>query len=320
MFPGTLFYLGPQGQPESGGFMKADTKKGFTLIELLVVIAIIAILAAILFPVFAQARDKARQASCLSNEKQLGLATMQYVQDYDETMPLAMYYYSYDWSSWGGPSGGYWESYCQIPDTPYIESYDPGNGSVWANAIQPYVKNYNIYVCPSANIYSYQNEPNTSYTYNGLLHASTLAAINTVAVLPMYWEGIGKENEEGGAVSTPYMQCTSGPACTYAPSTPGCQPSSPNVSGYGYLYGAYPTAWVHAQGSDFLFADGHAKYRNLGPAGSSFNPNYAVSPPYINDPKTQPWNAYGYTGYAWSPNYDPNGCYPYMFRPDWDGN
>ena len=60
-------------------------KKAFTLIELLVVIAIIAILAAILFPVFAQARDKARYASCLSNEKQIGLGLMMYTQDYDET-------------------------------------------------------------------------------------------------------------------------------------------------------------------------------------------------------------------------------------------
>src|ERR1700750_948482 len=64
-------------------------KAGFTLIELLVVIAIIAILAAILFPVFAQARDKARQTTCLSNEKQFATAYLQYVQDYDENNPLA---------------------------------------------------------------------------------------------------------------------------------------------------------------------------------------------------------------------------------------
>ncbi|NLO06682.1 MAG: DUF1559 domain-containing protein [candidate division WS1 bacterium] len=65
-------------------------KRGFTLTELLVVIAIIAILAAILFPVFARAREKARQASCLSNVKQLGLAAMMYAQDYDETLPPAI--------------------------------------------------------------------------------------------------------------------------------------------------------------------------------------------------------------------------------------
>ncbi len=72
-------------------FVVRSRKTCFTLIELLVVIAIIAILAAILFPVFAQAREKARQTSCLSNQKQIGLAAMQYAQDYDETMPQLYY-------------------------------------------------------------------------------------------------------------------------------------------------------------------------------------------------------------------------------------
>ena len=77
--------------PAHGVPSPAGNRAAFTLIELLVVIAIIAILAAILFPVFAQARSKARQAACLSNTKQLGLAAMMYVQDFDETYPPSMY-------------------------------------------------------------------------------------------------------------------------------------------------------------------------------------------------------------------------------------
>src|SRR5580704_9580530 len=80
---------------------------GFTLIELLVVIAIIAILAAILFPVFAQAREKARAISCLSNTKQMGLAAIMYTQDYDETLVPVGNRYSHPKSNWEQCSGGY---------------------------------------------------------------------------------------------------------------------------------------------------------------------------------------------------------------------
>ena len=113
--------------------MNAGSKyRGFTLIELLVVIAIIAILAAILFPVFAQAREAARKTSSLSNTKQLGLAAMMYVQDYDEMYPC---------NSW---------------DTPYIPTADHDSRSLvypsavqWPWRIMPYMKNKQILVCPS---------------------------------------------------------------------------------------------------------------------------------------------------------------------------
>src|SRR4051795_12506689 len=94
-------------------------RAAFTLIELLVVIAIIAILAAILFPVFAQAREKARQTMCISNENQLGKAILMYIQDYDETIPTAVP------NSW-------WQ--------------------VWPVYLQPYIKKYSAFVCPDDSV------------------------------------------------------------------------------------------------------------------------------------------------------------------------
>lgn len=116
--------------------------RGFTLIELLVVIAIIAILAAILFPVFAQAREKARQISCLSNTKQMGLAYMQYLQDYDETFVFSQ--------RWGGAGQG------------------------WGGHIYPYVKNTAVYTCPDDSLQRPSWFPHkVSYAQNTILSANT---------------------------------------------------------------------------------------------------------------------------------------------------
>lgn len=98
-------------------------RAAFTLIEILVVIAIISLLAAILFPVFGRARENARRSSCASNFRQIGLATVQYAQDYDETMPLFSY------AGFGG--------------------YDGLDGARWADMIYPYVKSTQVFDCPS---------------------------------------------------------------------------------------------------------------------------------------------------------------------------
>jgi len=108
-------------------------RKGFTLIELLVVIAIIAILAAILFPVFARAREKARQTACLNNVKELTLAVLMYVQDYDERFP---------------------------------QSSMPASVTPWFTLCGPYIKNQQILVCPSeSDTTAYYSWAGTRYTY-----------------------------------------------------------------------------------------------------------------------------------------------------------
>jgi prepilin-type N-terminal cleavage/methylation domain-containing protein/prepilin-type processing-associated H-X9-DG protein len=118
-------------------------KRGFTLIELLVVIAIIAILAAILFPVFAQAREKARAISCVSNEKQIALAVVQYVQDYDENFPAQ-------------------------PEETAADNFDFQQS--WIDQVQPYIKNLNCFKCPDDNhTISTGSGPLTSYVANSAM-------------------------------------------------------------------------------------------------------------------------------------------------------
>jgi prepilin-type N-terminal cleavage/methylation domain-containing protein/prepilin-type processing-associated H-X9-DG protein len=117
-----------------------QSRRGFTLIELLVVIAIIALLAAILFPVFARARENARRASCQSNLKQIGLGFAMYEQDYDTRMPLI--------AGSDTPS----------PDVPYG----------WADALQPYLKSTQIFKCPSTK--TRQSAPDTTGAFAGMVN------------------------------------------------------------------------------------------------------------------------------------------------------
>ena len=159
-------------------------KKGFTLIELLVVIAIIAILAAILFPVFAQARDKARQSACLSNVKQIAIALQLYADDYDETFPVTL------------------DQDCVADWKDATYGTNPG----WGNMtnlnehsikilLQPYMKNIEIFCCPNATrIRQYDADYGFgSYLWNGgvmgyKFGTPTLAALNNPSSIALTME------------------------------------------------------------------------------------------------------------------------------------
>jgi len=235
-------------------------RKAFTLIELLVVIAIIAILAAILFPVFAAAREKARQTTCASNEKQLGLAFLQYSQDFDETMPA-------------------------------ISS----DGTGWAGAIYPYVKSVNAFVCPddptSAGACCYDTAPQnmTSYAYNGNIGANSAYSIDgatakmsePVKTVLLAEIGVlrGGGNQTGGiggicdltsseSSNTYRSMAGNGETLTDHNRVPGLAAYD---TGYmGELNGVTNTGvniftgatGRHVSGANYAFCDGHVKFLN----------------------------------------------------------
>ncbi len=185
-------------------------QRGFTLIELLVVIAIIAILAAILFPVFARARENARKATCQSNVKQIGLGILQYAQDYDEMMVLA--------AAYSNPSApGYY---------------------TWPYLLQPYVKNTQLFGCPSDKTYAWSgggsNTTSTGYAMNRLVSGLALAKFNAVSDCIMLADcGILSDGS-----SRYYL-------------TDGTVDQSDN---------AVPPSPFHFDGANMCFADGHAKW------------------------------------------------------------
>ena len=198
-------------------------KKGFTLIELLVVIAIIAILAAILFPVFAKAREKARQTSCLSNLKQLGTAALMYAQDYDETF---LPYFTSANQYWCGYRGTTWDSSRSL--------------------LAPYTKNGQIQRCPSfrAKDLGY----GCSYGYNwvyvgGYLDPltwnygppATIGSLNAPAETAVFGDsevdwGDGQGLRESLAITAPSQQ-----------------------------WGCDDIGYRHNEVANIVFADGHAK-------------------------------------------------------------
>lgn len=293
--------------------MIRSAKRGFTLIELLVVIAIIAILAAILFPVFAQARAKARQASCISNTKQLGLATLQYVQDYDETYPMAY-----------GAYAGIWANFYIAPvpyNTPCTNgacgpAWTAWSSAYWINAVQPYTKNFQVGQCPSATAaypaYSQASgapaPQKDSYTYNGLLQSYSLAGVVAPATVPLITESLGSSYFTGGTLSNPVLYCqgSSTVACVYQSGAPGCNNFSNGA--FSQYFDLGTSMGIHGNGQTYSYADGHSKFRVL-----SLN----VQSPGATNRLNEAWKNYTPAGAIGDgDNRDANGCHATVFTPD----
>jgi prepilin-type N-terminal cleavage/methylation domain-containing protein/prepilin-type processing-associated H-X9-DG protein len=250
-------------------------RKAFTLIELLVVIAIIAILAAILFPVFAQAREKARQISCVSNMKQIGLGIMQYVQDNDEVYPMGC---------------------------------DNGWTMNWATGVQPYIKSYAVFRCPDDSGTTASGGVGISYAANGYIdwNGSYNQMLGVIG-MDQSWISNGNPLQNDAAVTEPSasimlaekhdddaqkhggtgVSSSSDPSDIFAYpvgntywDTYGAADEIPN--GTKAATAAYPNSSngavtaSHNQRADFLFVDGHVKSMypyQTNPKGTWNDPN-----------------------------------------------
>ena len=241
-------------------------KSAFTLIELLVVIAIIAILAAILFPVFAQAREKARQTSCLSNEHQLGLGFLQYLQDYDENLPSA------GACANTNAMTGYWIYWDNFDGSNQTKTtYVPSKGSLY-----PYVKSNQVYVCPSdtsGQLDSYSmNAFLTKDDANGCANdhfGYKYAALTTPSATIM----LSEENDG------------------YSNGTSGSHPTGGTDDGYETPAANVPSP-RHSGGSCYVMSDGHSKWYK--PSQVDFTKEYlgtdATGKPLYNTTLVPRWN------------------------------
>lgn len=222
--------------------MRKHRTFAFTLIELLVVIAIIAILAAILFPVFAQAKEAAKKTSCLSNTKQIGLATMMYLNDYDDT---------YFWEPYPG---------CQNPDY-YQPIAEPTIG--WYDLLQPYVKSQQLFKCPDNNYPYYNGNYPLNYPVNYGLNE---------LLFDYTWVN-------SSVLQTPSQTAIMGDATSIWATFIGFAVLDPDGVTRRYWLLSNQVEWIygtpmHTGGINATFADGHSKWSGLPSLAQPSDPLY----------------------------------------------
>ncbi len=220
-----------------------NRESGFTLIELLVVIAIISILATILFPVFARARENARRSSCVSNLKQISLGALQYVQDYDGRFPK----YSYDADT--APTaaeGGSWTAYAYW---------------YWPNMIYPYVKNQQVFICPSSpkadTKYNYTTAGPSIQHYGANISIIPAPAAQSVAESAVVAPTNTYLFLDAGYFTVSYAAATDGHGTSYA-YVPGICSMFPTAITEAYRKDC--ERGRHFDGANVAFVDGHVKW------------------------------------------------------------
>ena len=309
-------------------------RNAFTLIELLVVIAIIAILAAILFPVFAQAKEAAKKTVDLSNQKQHATATAMYAADSDD-----LYFPQSGRDCSSSAPDGLWDfnSRVLVPaDWNALEVAKScskrvrGGLGLPNNLIMPYEKSIQMQMLPGIGIttgVNFTTSPDdkpyaiVGYNFNGLLSSYSGTAVVSPSTTPTWWSGFGKTNRSGDTYSHPFLICSDpNAACVFSGGGPTVATPDKNSCNRADQHtpdsiqsgaqsamgdGVFNTVFIYGKGMNWAFADGHAKWRTLG----------------THDYNTDPFDSYNSAGVPESNGANSgarldNQCHVHLFRPD----